>query len=106
MSVADARVWEERATESRSLPRPQSTIEARLISSIVIGKRHRTDLGDIDALARSIAEVGLLHPIVIRADGKLVAGERRLEACKRLGCTTIPVTVLECSPDVGVATWK
>jgi ParB family transcriptional regulator, chromosome partitioning protein len=48
----------------------------RAISAITIGNRHRRDLGDVSGLANSIAELGLLHPIVIRADGRLIAGER------------------------------
>ena len=31
--------------------------------------------------------VGLLHPVVIPPDGTLIAGERRLQACKALGRT-------------------
>jgi ParB family transcriptional regulator, chromosome partitioning protein len=68
---------------------------ARRIADIIIGIRHRRDVGDIDSLARSIAEVGLLHPIVIRPDGVLIAGERRLAACKALGWSEIPVTVVD-----------
>lgn len=63
------------------------------IGSIIVGDRHRRDLGDIESLARSIEEVGLLHPIVIHSDGRLIAGERRLEAFKYLGRSEIPVTV-------------
>jgi ParB-like chromosome segregation protein Spo0J len=51
-------------------------------------------MGDIDALAASMAELGLLHPIVVNADGELVAGKRRLRAAERLGWTEIPVTVV------------
>ena len=45
------------------------------ISSITIGNRHRRDMGDLRALANSIAEVGLLHPIgmlpnVVQADAR------------------------------------
>jgi ParB/RepB/Spo0J family partition protein len=66
------------------------------INTIKIGQRHRRDLGDIDALARSIKDIGeLMHPIVIRSDGTLIAGARRLEACKQLGWTDIPVTVID-----------
>jgi N6-adenosine-specific RNA methylase IME4 len=65
------------------------------ISSIVTGIRHRKDLGDVDGLARSINEIGLLHPIVIRPDNTLIAGERRLAACKSLGWSNIPVTVVD-----------
>jgi ParB family transcriptional regulator, chromosome partitioning protein len=45
--------------------------DMRPIASIVVGTRHRRDLGDIDGLARSLAEVGLLHPIIITRDGML-----------------------------------
>jgi ParB/RepB/Spo0J family partition protein len=64
------------------------------ISSIKVGKRHRRDLGDVEALARSIAEIGLLHPVVVRSDGKLIAGERRVAAFKHLGRDKIPATVV------------
>ena len=65
------------------------------LSSIRVGKRHRKDLGDVRALAQSIAEIGLLHPPVIRPDGLLIAGERRLRAVKLLGWKRVPVTVLD-----------
>ena len=64
------------------------------ISTIKIGTRHRHDMGDIASLARSIESVGLLHPIVITPDNVLIAGERRLTACKELGWTEVPVTVV------------
>src|SRR5262245_2444046 len=69
--------------------------ETRRIADITIGKRHRKDLGDIDGLAASIRDIGLLHPVVIRSDGKLIAGERRLEACRWLGWEDVPVTVVD-----------
>jgi ParB/RepB/Spo0J family partition protein len=51
-------------------------------------------MGNIKALAASIEAVGLLHPVVVTPDSRLIAGERRLEACKALGWTNIPVTVV------------
>lgn len=63
------------------------------IADIIIGDRHRKSMGDIDALARSIAKVGLLQPILVKPDGNLIAGARRLAACKLLGLADIPVTV-------------
>lgn len=63
------------------------------VREIVVGERYRVDLGDIPALAQSIAQVGLLQPVVIRPDMTLVAGARRLEACKLLGWTEVPVYV-------------
>jgi hypothetical protein len=65
------------------------------VANIRIGKRHRHDLGDITGLAATIAELGLLHPIVVKPDGSLIAGERRLQACQQLGWTDIPVTVVD-----------
>jgi hypothetical protein len=32
------------------------------ISAIILGKRHRRDIGDIEGLAASIADLGLLPP--------------------------------------------
>jgi N6-adenosine-specific RNA methylase IME4 len=65
------------------------------IADIKAGKRHRRELGDIDALAQNIADVGLLHPIVVTPAGQLIAGERRLHAWRKLGRERIPVTVLD-----------
>jgi ParB family chromosome partitioning protein len=52
----------------------------------------------LSALARSIREVGVLQPIVVRArDGgyELVAGERRLRAARMAGLATIPALIRE-----------
>ena len=65
------------------------------IADIVVGKRHRKDMGDIPGLAASIAEHTLLHPVVIAPDGVLIAGERRLRAVQQVGSTEMPVTVVE-----------
>ena len=63
------------------------------LDSIIIGKRHRTELGNLQPLADSIRDVGLLHPVVVTPGGILVAGGRRIEATKLLGWSEIPVTV-------------
>ena len=57
----------------------------RAVDSIAVGRRHRTDLGDIDALAASIDRDGLLQPPTITPDGVLVCGARRMAAIKKLG---------------------
>lgn len=57
----------------------------RSLDSITVGARHRTDLGDIGALADSIRREGLLQPITVTPDGALVCGRRRLEALRQLG---------------------
>lgn len=68
-------------------------MELRKLTDIKIGKRHRKDMGDLQALADSIAEIGLLHPPVILPDGKLIVGERRIRAVKLLDWNEIPVHV-------------
>ena len=52
-------------------------------------------MGDIGALAANIADVGLLHPVVVAPDMRLIAGERRLRACLSLGWTRIPARVID-----------
>ena len=66
------------------------------IDRIFVGPRTRRDMGDIAALAASIGDLGLLNPITVDEDGRLLAGARRLAACKLLGWTEIPVTVRCC----------
>jgi len=65
------------------------------INQIEVGERFRRDLGSIRELAESIREVGLLHPIVVTPDLRLVCGRRRLEAFKHLGRSMIPATILD-----------
>ena len=65
------------------------------IDDVIIGARFRKDLGDLAALAKSISEIGLLHPIVVTPDNQLIAGQRRLEACRLLGWEMIPATVVD-----------
>jgi ParB family transcriptional regulator, chromosome partitioning protein len=64
------------------------------IADIKVGKRIRKDMGDLTGLAESIEDLGLLHPIVVFPDGRLILGERRLRAAKLLGWETIPVTIV------------
>jgi ParB family chromosome partitioning protein len=75
--------------------------ETRRITDIIIDHCFRQDLGDIPGLAASIRELRLLRPVLITPDNRLIAGRRRLEACKLLGWTTIPVNVVEGPPPGG-----
>lgn len=65
----------------------------RSIDSIRMGSRHRTDPGDLDALAASIEQHGLLQPITVTPDGTLVCGARRLAALRQLGVRKLNVWV-------------
>jgi N6-adenosine-specific RNA methylase IME4 len=63
------------------------------LSEIQIGPRHRKAVTEIDRLAASIQEVGLLQPIVVTPEMRLVAGFRRIAAYRQLGRETIPAVV-------------
>ena len=65
------------------------------VNDIRIPPRSRQDMGDLEWLAESIAEVGLLQPIGITPERVLVFGERRLKAVRDiLGWTEVPVRVV------------
>jgi ParB family chromosome partitioning protein len=70
------------------------------LSEIAVGKRHRKDMGDLDALAASIREVGLLQPVAVWPDNKLACGARRLRAAKMLGWSKIPAVILRDAADL------
>jgi ParB family chromosome partitioning protein len=66
------------------------------IRDIRVGtKRIRKDMGDLAGLAESMKELGLLQPVVVFPDGRLILGERRLRAAKLLGWERIPVTIVK-----------
>lgn len=58
-------------------------------------KRQRRDVSDLKDLKESILKVGLIEPPVIKADGELIAGERRWLACKELGWDTLSIQFVE-----------
>ena len=58
----------------------------------------RKDFGNIDELAKSIGEKGILEPILVRAkEGKfeIIAGERRFRAAKLAGLVEVPCIEFE-----------
>jgi len=74
-------------------------VEIVNIDSITVANRHREDMGDLHELARSIKEKGLIQPLAVEDRGEgaynLLAGGRRLEACRLAEITTVPVRVYE-----------
>lgn len=71
-----------------------STVTAVQVDVVQVQGRYRRNLGDLDSLAQSIADIGLLNPITVTSDFRLVAGERRLEAHKLLGLAEIECHVV------------
>lgn len=61
--------------------------------------RHTFDEVELQALADSIAEHGIVQPLAVRAAGngyyQIIAGERRWRAARLAGLQEIPVVVLE-----------
>jgi len=50
--------------------------------------------GEIESLKKSIEEVGLINPITINKDKKLLAGRRRFQAVKELGWKEVDCRIL------------
>lgn len=68
--------------------------------------RREFDEQELRNLAQSIRINGLLQPLLVRraADGyELVAGERRLRACRMAGMRAVPCIVRECSAEASAA---
>ncbi len=63
--------------------------------------RQSIDRDKLQELANSIAEHGLIQPLIVTQHGhgyQLIAGERRWRASKLAGLTTVPVIIKETSP--------
>jgi len=69
--------------------------------------RMEINLEDLDILAQSISEIGLLQPILVAVDGdrfEVVFGHRRYLASRRLGLATIKAIVREMTQEeIGIA---
>lgn len=65
------------------------------ISEIQIGARHRKDFGDLQTLSDSIYKLGLLQPIGVTSDKRLVFGHRRIKACELLDWEEIPCRIVD-----------
>ena len=81
-------------------PRKDVLREVPLAS--IVSNRYQPRLGfrdeEIEELAASISEVGLLHPPLVRPifggdTYEIIAGERRVRACRKLGYDTISVLI-------------
>lgn len=64
---------------------------ARVLPYATNAKKHPED--QVAKIAASIAEFGFDQPLVVDADGVLIKGHGRREACLKLGLTKVPVIV-------------
>lgn len=69
------------------------------VSEIIVENRVRQAYGWLDSLERSIQQLGLLQPIGVTSDKRLIFGGRRLQACKNLGMKKIPVRIINIDAD-------
>jgi ParB family chromosome partitioning protein len=80
-------------------PAPQRLVPIELIRPGTLQPRQRFAEAELDALAQSIREKGILQPLLVRtlaaeeADFELVAGERRWRAAQRVGLHEVPVII-------------
>lgn len=65
--------------------------------------RRRFDFDELEGLAQSIRQNGIIQPIAIRVNSngnyELISGERRLRASRLVGISQIPCIIMEASDD-------
>jgi ParB family transcriptional regulator, chromosome partitioning protein len=80
-------------------PAPQRRVPIELIRPGAFQPRRRFVEAELDALAQSIREKGIIQPLLVRpvageeAAFELIAGERRWRAAQRVGMHEVPVIV-------------
>jgi ParB family chromosome partitioning protein len=89
---------EDEAATPIDLP-AQRRVPIELIRPGAFQPRRRFAEAELDALAQSIREKGILQPLLVRpltgeeADFELVAGERRWRAAQRVGLHEVPIII-------------
>jgi ParB family chromosome partitioning protein len=80
-------------------PPPQRRVPIELIRPGAFQPRRRFGEAELDALAQSIREKGIIQPLLVRplageeAAFELIAGERRWRAAQRVGMHEVPVII-------------
>jgi DNA modification methylase len=81
-------------TATKDAATPKFAVELRKIDDIRPYERNpRINDQAVDAVAASLAEFGFRQPIVVDADGVIIAGHTRWKAAKKLGLAKVPVHV-------------
>ncbi|MEI8369776.1 MAG: ParB N-terminal domain-containing protein [Planctomycetia bacterium] len=68
-------------------------VTKKITDVLPYGRNPRKNEGAIDAVAASIREFGFQQPIVVDAEGVIIAGHTRYQAAQRLGLERVPVVV-------------
>ncbi len=69
------------------------------IETIVVSRNGHGETENLDGLTASIRARGVLEPLIVTPEGRLLAGRRRLVAARRAGLTVVPVRVCEVSDE-------
>ncbi|MCW5698960.1 MAG: ParB/RepB/Spo0J family partition protein [Rhodospirillales bacterium] len=83
--------------------RAPKTVPIELLAPSPLQPRHKMDEEDLQRLSQSVAEKGVLQPLLVRRDPndsnmfEIVAGERRWRAAQMAGLYEVPVVVKELS---------
>lgn len=65
------------------------------IDSIIVDNKYLRLGTDVEKLKKSIETVGIINPLIINKNYKLLAGGRRFTAMKELGMEKVPVVMVE-----------
>lgn len=106
----DSHTQKSRKSKNAPVPMENDSVESEATGMVNIDQiepnpdQPRTNFKqeELDELADSIKNNGLLQPIVVRKVNdkyQIIAGERRWQACKLAGLTSVPVRVIEADDD-------
>jgi hypothetical protein len=65
------------------------------ISEIILEEHGELDDRQVDSLVESIGQMGLLQPVGLAPDRRLIYGRHRVAACRKLGRTSIPAVIFD-----------
>lgn len=70
------------------------------LSDVIVEDRFREDLGNIEEMVESIRSKGIIQPLTVDSNLRLLAGGRRYAAATAAGLPTIPVIIREFVDDI------
>lgn len=88
--------------QADTAPTPETTAPVAAIRANPYQPRSSMDADQLEGLAASIRENGVLQPLLVQPEGdgyRLIAGHRRLEAARLAGLERVPITVREQAGD-------